>query len=155
MAAYCMPFIVVAPCLAPTAFTRKQYWQSGDEYHISHHWYIKYICLLQRVFVNSSSMSPVQTPVFWSSVQTFIDIQPCEWGKKKWFVSVIDRYVTFHHRSSLIPACKLCSERSWQCMGTHGSTILAAHLFWGSEEDATGNWIPLWTIQSDVSAVCM
>ena len=53
-----MPFLVLAPCLAPTASTRKHYWQSWDEYHISHNCYTKFICLLQRVLLNWSTMAP-------------------------------------------------------------------------------------------------
>ena len=101
---FCMLFLVVALCLGPTACVRKQNWQSGDEYHISHQCYIKSICLLQRALLNWTIMYPVQTPGYWSSVQTFIDIQSCEWVKET-FVSSIDRYVTFHYRSSLIPSC--------------------------------------------------
>ena len=84
---------------------------------------------------------------------TNIDIQPCEWGKKTFVWSAINRYVTFHHRSSLIPSCKVCSKPSWSCMGTLGSTMLTAPLRW--VEDETGDWIPLWTTPSDVNAVCV
>ena len=49
-------------------------------------------------------------------------------ASKNLFVSVIDIYVTFHHRSSLIPVCKMCSKLSWSCMGTHDSTMLVAPL---------------------------
>ena len=52
-------------------------------------------------------------------------------------------------------ACKACSKPSWSCMGTHGSTKLAAPLKLGWEEDETGDWIPLWTTPPDVNAVCM
>ena len=148
-----MPFLVVALCLAPTA-SAKKYLQSEDEYHISHQFYTRSICLLQRVLMNWSIMSPVQTPGYWSFIHTVIDIQPCGWGKQT-FVFVIDRYVTFHHRSSLLPACKVCSKQSWSCMGTHGSTMLAAPLKWDWEKDETRDCIPLWTTPPDVNVVCM
>ena len=47
-------------------------------------------------------------------------------AKKHLFVSAIDRYVTFHYRSSLIPSCKVCSKSSWSC--THGSIMLTTAL---------------------------
>ena len=50
--------------------------------HISHHCYTRSFCLLQRVLMDWSIMSPVQTPGYWSFVQTVIDIQPCGWGKQ-------------------------------------------------------------------------
>ena len=66
--------------------------------------------------------------------------------KKHLFVSVIDRYVTFHHRRSLIPACIVCSKPSWSCMGTLGSTVLTSPWRWGWGGNAKGAWIPLWTL---------
>ena len=89
------------------------------------------------------------------SVQTFIDIQPCEWCKETFVWSVINRYVTIHHRSSFIPSWKACSKSSWSCMGTLRSTMLTAPLRWGRVDDETGDWIPLWTTLSDVNIVCM
>ena len=145
-------FLVVPLCLASKASTRKQHWQSGDEYHISHHCYTKSICLLQMVLLNWSIMSPIQTHGYWSSVQTFILVNG---ARRHLFVPVIDRYVTFHDRSSLISACKLCSKPSWWCMGTLGSTMLTVPLRWVWEDNATGDWIPLWTTPPHANAVGM
>ena len=66
-------------------------------------------------------------------------------ASKDLFVSVINRYVTFHRRSSHMQACKVCSKPSWSCMGTHGSTMLAAPLKSGWEEDEAGDWIMVWS----------
>ena len=79
--------------------------------HITpHHCYTKYIYLLPRALLNWSITSPVQTPGYWSS--TFSHVNE---ARKPLFVSAIDRYVTLHHRSSLITACKVCSKSSWSC----------------------------------------
>ena len=95
--------------------------------HISPLLYKVYLPITEG-FVNWSVMYPVQTPGCWSSLQPFIDIQPCEWDKET-LVSAIDIYATFHYRSSLIPSCKVCSKPSWSC--TPGSTMLTAPLKWG------------------------
>ena len=160
MAAFCILFLVVALCLASTASARKQHCWSGNVNHITHHYNAKFICLLQRVLLNWNIMPPVKSPGYCSSGQTFIEIQPCEWGKEHVFVSVIDMYVIFHHRNSINPACKLCSKPSWSCMETPGSTMLTAPLRWGWKKITwwqvmTGDWIPLWAITADVNAGCM
>ena len=76
-------------------------------------------------------------------------------ASKLLFVSAIDRYVTFQHRSSLMQACKVRSKPRWSCMGTHGSTMLPDPLKLGWEDDEMGDWIPLRTTPPDVNAVCM
>ena len=72
-------------------------------------------------------------------------------------VSVICKYIHRHSAvrvrqaniwSSLFPACKVCIKPSWSCMG---STMLAAPLKWGWEEDVTGDWSPLWTTPSELT----
>ena len=76
-------------------------------------------------------------------------------ARKHLLVFVIDRYVTFHHRSSLIPACIVCSKLSWWCMGSLGSTAPTVSLRWGWGEDERVDWILLWTEPPEVTAVCL
>ena len=152
MAAFLHPISGCGTASSSTASTRKQHWQFGDGYHISHH-SIQSLSVFYRGFCWTGALCLlVQTPGCWLFVETFIDIQSCEWGKET-CVSVIDRYVTFHHSSNLIPACKVCSKPSWSFMATCWSTMLTSLLRWGLEEDETDDWIPLWTIPSDVNAV--
>ena len=75
--------------------------------------------------------------------------------KKHLFRSLIGRYVTFHHRNSLTPTCKVCSKLSWSCMGPLGRTMLTAPLRWCWEEDEAGEWILPWTTTPEVNVVCI
>ena len=154
---FCMPFLVVALCPAPTAFAGKQNWQSGYECHISHHCYMKSICLLQRVCWTIALCFMYKLLGIGHMYQPTSTFSHVNEASKHLCVSAIDRYATFLHRGSLMQACKVRSEPSWSGMGTHGSTMMAAQ--WKLNKAGwkmrrvTG--FHLWTTPPNVNAVCM